>query len=74
MCIYSEEDKRIALGANIGGWLNDFIGKDGDAWYLTGDAMFLNAVEGDFHPRKKNGKYFPAEAISFPIVTWQYLQ
>lgn len=56
VCIYSEDDKRISLAANIGGWLNEFVASDSDIWYLAGDAMFLNAVEGDFHPRKKNGK------------------
>ena len=57
-CIYSGDDKRISLGANIGGWLDKFIASDEDTWYLAGDAMFLNAVEGDFHLRKKNGKCF----------------
>lgn len=59
VCIYSEEDKRISLASNIGGWLNAFIASDEDKWYLTGGAMFLNAVEGEFHPRKNNGKYTP---------------
>ena len=56
VCVYSGGDNRISLQANIGGWLNKFIAEDHDTWYLTGDAMFLNAVEGDFHPRKKNGE------------------
>ena len=59
VCIYSEEDKRISLASNIGGWLNAFFASDEDKLYLTGDAMFLNAVEGEFHPRKKNCKYTP---------------
>lgn len=57
VCVYSGDDHRLSLSANIGGWLDEFVANDDAVWYLTGDTMFLNALEGDFHPRKINGKF-----------------
>lgn len=55
VCLYSEDDHRLSLSANITNWLNSFVSEDDDEWFLVGDAMFVNAVEGDFHPQKLNG-------------------
>ena len=63
--VYSGDDHRLALSANIGGWLDEFVTHDNDVWYLTGDTMFLNAVEGDFHPRKVRGIHSDVKSLTF---------
>lgn len=55
--MYASGDDRISLRENIGGWLNDFVQEDQDSWYLCGDTLFLNAIEGDFHSQSKECEY-----------------
>ena len=57
VCIYDGSDNRLCLEENISRWLNDFIANDPDEWYLCGDALFLNAIEGNFHSMSKDGKH-----------------
>lgn len=56
LAIYDGDDHRLTMKENIKGWLNRFVEQASGAFYLTGDCMFLNAMEGGFGPMKKNGK------------------